>query len=180
MGKKVKVSKRRKLMGFIEGFKAFITKGNVVDMAIGVIIGGAFGKIVTSLVNDIILPPIGVLLGGVHFNDLKVLIHRTPLLTDAGEPLVVDGVQQFSDVYIRYGQFIQIVLEFLIIALVIYAVLFFIIRRRQMEEQLIEEELAKQKAQEELNEVVVETPIIPEDIQLLTEIRDLLKNKKDE
>ncbi|MFA5692077.1 MAG: large-conductance mechanosensitive channel protein MscL [Acholeplasmataceae bacterium] len=153
---------------FIEGFKGFIFKGNVVDMAIGVIIGGAFGKIVTSLVNDIILPPIGVLLGGVDFKDLKWLIHQNPVLDDSGNQVIVDGIAQFNQVFIYYGNFIQIVLEFLIIAFVIYFTLFFIIRKKQFEEEML-------KKLEPVEPKVEETP---KDILLLTEIRDLLK--KDE
>lgn len=176
MEEKVKLKKRTKVKGFVQGFKDFITKGNVIDMAIGVIIGGAFGKIITSLVNDIILPPIGVLLGGMDFKDLKALIHQKAILDDAGNQVIVDGIAQFNKVYINYGNFIQIILEFLIIAFAIYFALFFLIRRKQMEEKLIQEELKKQEADK-----VVEEPApapIPQDIELLTEIRDLLKKQK--
>ena len=74
-------------MGFIKDFKAFAMKGNVVDMAVGVIIGGAFGKIVTSVVNDIIMPPIGLLVGGVDFKDLKLILQegQEEVLNEAGE-----------------------------------------------------------------------------------------------
>ncbi|VEU82878.1 large conductance mechanosensitive channel protein MscL [Acholeplasma hippikon] len=186
MDDKVKVKVRAKVKGFMHGFKDFITKGNVVDMAIGVIIGGAFGKIITSLVNDIIMPPIGVLLGGVDFKDLKALIHQTPLLDDAGNQIIVDGVAQFDKVYIQYGNFIQIILEFLIIAFAIYFALFFLIRRKQLQEQLVAQELAKMEAEKtEAEQAAAEAqaqdePIVPEipvDIQLLTEIRDLLKKE---
>ncbi len=170
--KDVNVTRKMKGKAFIEGFKNFILKGNVLDMAIGVIIGGAFGKIITSLVNDIILPPIGVLLGGVDFKDLKWLIHRTPLLDDSGSQVVVDGILQWNNVFISYGNFIQIILEFLIIAFVIYFALYFVIRRKQFEEELVQAELDKLKVEEPKEEVV------PEDILLLTEIRDLLKKDK--
>ena len=86
MEKPVKVTPKAKAKGFINGFKNFITRGNVVDMAIGVIIGGAFGKIVSSLINDIILPPIGFLLGGVAFKDLKINIAQQ----------TIGGVPQFD------------------------------------------------------------------------------------
>jgi large conductance mechanosensitive channel len=169
MEKPVKVTPKAKAKGFINGFKNFITRGNVVDMAIGVIIGGAFGKIVSSLINDIILPPIGFLLGGVAFKDLKINIAQQ----------TIGGVPQFDAnnnpifVTINYGNFIQVVLEFLIMAFCIYLLLFFIIKRKQYEEQIILEELAKQQVEEE------EKPVeVPEDIKLLTEIRDLLKKSK--
>lgn len=169
MEKKNKLSHATKAKGFVAGFKSFITKGNVVDLAIGVIIGGAFGKIISSLVNDIILPPIGVLLGGVDFKDLKVNIAQ----------VVVDGVPQVDPVTsnpiyvtINYGNFIQVVLEFIIIALAIYALLFFIIKRKQFEEQLALEEAKKAEAEKPQEPAV---PVVPEDIKLLTEIRDLLK-----
>src|SRR5690554_8099431 len=84
MGKNIKITREQRKEGFINGFKNFIMRGNVIDMAVGVIIGGAFGKIVTSLVNDIIMPPIGVLLGGVEFRDLQALISSKPILDDSG------------------------------------------------------------------------------------------------
>ncbi|MDX9889071.1 MAG: large-conductance mechanosensitive channel protein MscL [Anaerovoracaceae bacterium] len=90
----------------IKDFKAFALKGNVIDLAVAVIIGGAFGKIVTSLVNDLLMPLIGVLLGGVNFSDLKYII--SPALGDAGEAAIY------------YGAFIQSVVDFLIIAFSIF------------------------------------------------------------
>ncbi len=104
-------------MGFISEFKEFAAKGNVIDLAVGFILGAAFGKIVTSLVNDIIMPPIGMLLGGVNFADLFVSLDGKsyPSLaaaTAAGAPVIA------------YGSFINVIIEFLIIALA----LFFIIK----------------------------------------------------
>lgn len=90
----------------IKDFKAFALKGNVIDLAVGVIIGGAFGKIVTSLVNDIVMPLIGILLGGVNFTDLKVII--TPANGDIAE------------VAFRYGAFIQSMIDFLLIAFSVF------------------------------------------------------------
>lgn len=168
----MKNKKRRKTKAktFIGGFKDFITKGNVVDLAIGVIIGGAFGKIVTSLVNDIIMPPIGVLLGGVDFRDLVWQI-QAETLDSAGE--VINAA-----VNIRYGNFIMVVLEFLIIGFTIYAVLTLVIRRRDFINKVEAQEKAaletKQKEEEKPKEVV-----IPEDILLLREIRDTLKQTKE-
>ena len=141
-------------MSFIQDFKAFALKGNVVDMAVGVIIGGAFGKIVTSIVNNIIMPPIGVLTGGMDFTDLKLV------LKDA----VKEGDQVVSeDVTLNYGQFIQDVVDFLIIAFCIFLMVKGIAAlSRKKEEKPAEPAPAPEPSAEE---------------KLLTEIRDLLKNK---
>ena len=141
-------------MSFIQDFKAFALKGNVVDMAVGVIIGGAFGKIVTSIVNNIIMPPIGVLTGGMDFTDLKLV------LKDA----VKEGDQVVSEaVTLNYGQFIQDVVDFLISAFCIFLMVKGIAAlSRKKEEKLAEPAPAPEPSAEE---------------KLLTEIRDLLKNK---
>lgn len=141
-------------MSFIQDFKAFALKGNVVDMAVGVIIGGAFGKIVTSIVNNIIMPPIGVLTGGMDFTDLKLV------LKDA----VKEGDQVVSEaVTLNYGQFIQDVVDFLIIAFCIFLMVKGIAAlSRKKEEKPAEPAPASEPSAEE---------------KLLTEIRDLLKNK---
>ncbi len=160
--KKQKLSIGDKAKGFGKGFKAFITKGNVVDLAIGVVVGGAFGKIITSLVNDIIMPPIGLLIGNKAFSDLKWNMD-TGRLDDTGAQIFVS---------INYGNFIQTILEFLIIAFAIYAVVTLLIRRKQFNEKLEAEAQAKLDAEKAKEPEVVE---VPADIQLLTEIRDLLK-----
>lgn len=141
-------------MSFIQDFKAFALKGNVVDMAVGVIIGGAFGKIVTSIVNNIIMPPIGVLTGGMDFTDLKLV------LKDA----VKEGDQVVSEaVTLNYGRFIQDVVDFLIIAFCIFLMVKGIAAlSRKKEEKPAEPAPAPEPSAEE---------------KLLTEIRDLLKNK---
>ena len=141
-------------MSFIQDFKAFALKGNVVDMAVGVIIGGAFGKIVTSIVNNIIMPPIGVLTGGMDFTDLKLV------LKDA----VKEGDQVVSEaVTLNYGQFIQDVVDFLIIAFCIFLMVKGIAAlSRKKEEKPAEPAPAPEPSAEE---------------KLLTEIRDLFKNK---
>lgn len=95
-------------MGMMSEFKDFAMKGNVVDMAVGVVIGGAFGKIVTSLVNDIIMPPIGVMLGGVDFSDLSLTIK--------------EAVGDTAAVTINWGSFVQTFINFLIIAFAIFMV----------------------------------------------------------
>ena len=99
-------------MGFVKEFRTFAMKGNVVDMAVGIIIGGAFGKIVASFVNDILMPPLGVLLGGTDFKVLKVVL-REDVLNEAGE-VVTKGAS------IMYGNFIQTTIDFLIIAFAIF------------------------------------------------------------
>jgi len=136
-------------MSFIQDFKAFALKGNVVDMAVGVIIGGAFGKIVTSVVNNVIMPPIGVLTGGVDFTDLKLVIKEA---TEEGAEAVT----------LNYGQFIQDVVDFLIIAFCIFLMVKGIaaLTRKKEEEKAAEPAPAPEPSAEE---------------KLLTEIRDLLK-----
>ena len=137
---------------FIEEFKKFAMRGNVVDMAVGVIIGGAFGKIVTSVVNDLVMPVLGVLVGGVNFTDLKLTLKEA----------VMDGETVVSPaVTLNYGNFLQSTFDFLIIA---FSIFMFI--------KLINK-LSRKK--EEAQPATPPAP--PADVQLLTEIRDLLKEK---
>ena len=136
---------------FLNEFKAFAMRGNVVDMAVGVIVGGAFGKIVTSLVNDIIMPPIGFLLGGVNFTDLSCTL---------GEKLSEDG-KTMEAVTVNYGNFIQQTVDFLIIAFCVFL--------------LVKAVMKITKKNEEEPEPAKPEPTAEE--KLLTEIRDLLKNK---
>lgn len=137
---------------FISEFKQFAIKGNAVDMAVGVIIGGAFGKIVSSIVNDIIMPPIGWLIGGVNFSDLKF---RLPAVR-------IEDVEM-PPATINYGAFIQTIIDFTIIALCVFLLVKGI------------NALARKKTEEPKPE----TPPAPtkEEI-LLTEIRDLLKEQQ--
>jgi large conductance mechanosensitive channel len=102
----------------IEDFKAFVLRGNVIDLAVGVIIGGAFGKIVNSLIDDIIMPPIGLLINNVDFRDLKMKIGGSPE----------------APVFLSYGNFLQICFEFLMIAFVIFMVIRFMAKLRKQEE----------------------------------------------
>lgn len=169
MGKKVKVDSKDRRNGFFKGFKDFITKGNIIDMAIGVIIGGAFSKIVSSLVNDIIMPPIGVLIGNVDFKDLVIVLK--PETLSATDEIITAAVT------INYGSFIMMIIEFLIIAFSIYAALTLVIRRRQFIEKL-EEEKKAQLLEAEPKDEVVEVVQISEEILLLREIRDSLQDKK--
>lgn len=130
----------------LKEFKEFAMKGNVLDLAVGVVIGGAFGKIVTSLVNDIIMPIIGVLIGGINFTYLKLVLKEAHGNVDA--------------VTLNYGNFIQNVVDFLIVA---FSIFIFI--------KLIEKFKITRK--EEVAEP--ETPETPQEVLLLQEIRDLLK-----
>jgi large conductance mechanosensitive channel len=133
-------------MGMLQEFKEFAVKGNVMDMAVGVIIGGAFGKIVSSFVGDVVMPAIGVLIGGVNFSSLAITLKEAVGTTPA--------------VMLSYGKFIQSVVDFTIIAFVIFMVIKAINATRKKEEAT----------------VAVAAPADPsKEEQLLTEIRDLLK-----
>lgn len=136
-------------MKLVKEFKEFAMRGNVIDMAVGIIIGAAFGKIVSSLVNDIIMPPIGFLIGGKDFTDLKFILKDTAV-NDAG-----DTIQAVS---INYGNFIQITLDFLIIAFAVF---------------LLIKGINSLKKKEEKKPATPTEPTKGE--KLLTEIRDLLK-----
>lgn len=138
-------------MGFISEFKDFAMRGNVVDMAVGIVIGGAFGNIVSSFVSDVIMPPIGMLLGGVDFNDLKVVMKQA----------VIEGGEVVAPaVSINYGSFINTIIDFLLIALAIFSVIKFMNKMKKQEEPAPEPEAAPEPTTEE---------------KLLAEIRDLLK-----
>ena len=126
-------------------FKQFIMQGNVVDLAVGVIIGGAFGKIVTSLVDDILMPIIGIIIGGIDFSNLSI---------------------DFLDAKIMYGSFIQQIIDFLIVALCIFIFV-----------KAINKITRKDKKEEEKEEKV-EEPKKSDEVILLEEIRDLLKENK--
>ena len=154
-------------MGLLQEFKTFALKGNVVDMAVGVIIGGAFGKIVTSLVNDILMPPLGVVMGGKNFADLSLVIKKAiPAVMD-GDTVVTPEV---AEVVWKYGAFIQQVVDFLIIAASIF-VLVKVVNKltslRHKEEEAPEPEPAPAPEPEPTKEEL-----------LLTEIRDLLKQQQ--
>ncbi len=134
----------------IQEFKTFISRGNVVDMAVGVIIGSAFTKIVNSLVNDVFMPALGVITGGINFSDLKYVI--TP------------GTEEVAEVAIRYGMFLQNIIDFLLIAMVVFMMVKIINKMRD----------AAKKEEEKPAEPAAPPPT-PEDILLLREIRDSLK-----
>ena len=161
-------------MSLIQEFKTFALKGNVIDMAVGVIIGGAFGKIVTSLVNDIIMPPIGVLLGNKNFTDLAITLKaaQPEVLNEAGE-VVSPAV---AEVLWKYGSFLQVCIDFLIIAVSIFAVIKIANKLTSLRNKEEEEAAAAAAPAPEPEPEVVE-PEPSKEESLLTEIRDLLKNK---
>ena len=132
-------------MGMMSEFKSFAMRGNVIDMAVGIVIGGAFGKIVSSFVNDVLMPPIGMLIGGVDFTDLAIVLKAA---TDEAEAVTL-----------KYGAFIQTLLDFVIIAFAIFMVV---------------------KAMNSMKKKEEEAPKAPPkpsaEVELLTEIRDSLKN----
>ena len=150
---------------FLQDFKAFAMKGNVIDMAVGVIIGGAFGKIVTSLVNDVIMPPIGLLVGGMDFKELKWV------MKDA--VLNADGAVETAAVTLNYGNFVQQTIDFLIIAMSIFVVIRVITRLSEMRMKKEEEEKVAAPAP-----APAPAPEPSAEEKLLAEIRDLLKEKK--
>lgn len=138
-------------MGFFKEFKEFAMRGNVMDMAVGIIIGGAFGKIVSSLVSDIIMPPIGVLLGGVDFSELKLTLQQAH--TDAAGELI-------PAVTINYGIFINTIIDFTVVAFAIFLMI---------------------KAINSFHRKKADEPAAPpaptKEEELLMEIRDILKKK---
>jgi len=132
----------------LDEFKKFMLKGNVVDLAVAVVIGGAFGKIVASLVNDIIMPTVGLLLGGISFVDLKIVI--------------TEAAGDVAEVAIRYGMFIQSIIDFLIIGTTIFVVVKVLTKLQKKKEEAPAPVVAPAPSNEEV---------------LLAEIRDLLKAK---
>lgn len=136
-------------MGMMQEFKAFAMRGNVMDMAVGIVIGGAFGKIVSSLVSDVIMPPIGWLTGGIDFSKLKWVIKPADN---------TDPAHKIAEVAINYGAFINTIITFIIIAFAIFMVI---------------------KAMNRIHRKEEAAPAAPPaEVALLTEIRDLLKEKK--
>lgn len=133
-------------MGMMKEFKEFAMKGNVVDMAVGIVVGAAFGKIVSSFVKDVLMPPIGMLLGGVNFSDLSITLK--------------EAVGKTPAVVVKYGVFIQTVVDFVIVAFAIFMLIKGINAMKRKEE-----------------EAPAAPPEPPKEEILLTEIRDLLKEK---
>ncbi|HQO10539.1 MAG TPA: large-conductance mechanosensitive channel protein MscL [Clostridiales bacterium] len=145
-------------MSILKEFKEFAMKGNVVDMAVGIIIGGAFGKIITSVVNDIIMPPIGVMVGGVDFKDLVVTLKEAvPASVDA----MGTAVAEIPAVTLKYGNFLQVTFDFIIVAFAIFMMVKVMNNLKRKEEAAPAEPAAP-------------PPPTKEEV-LLGEIRDLLK-----
>ena len=144
---------------FFEEFKTFAMRGNVIDMAVGVVIGGAFGKITTSIVNDIIMPLISILTGGVDFSQWKIVLKEAVVNAEG----VIDPA---TEVAIRYGNTIAIILDFVIIAFAVFCLVKALNNLHKKKE-----EPAPEPAPEP------EPDPAPTTEELLTEIRDLLKNK---
>lgn len=136
-------------MSFIQEFKTFAMRGNVIDLAVGVVIGAAFGKIVTALVDGIVMPLMGILTGGIDFSE-RVAVLRPAVLNP-------DGTEATAAVLLKYGAFIQTMVDFMIVAFAIFVMVKLINRLKRKEE-------------------VAPTTEPPADIKLLTEIRDLLKS----
>lgn len=128
----------------IKEFKEFISRGNVMDMAVGIIIGGAFGKIIASLVNDVIMPIVGLVTGGTNVSNMFITLK--------------EGATPETSVLLKYGSFLQAIIDFLIIAFVIFLMIKAMNKLRRKQEVVAEE-----------------APVTPEDILLLREIRDSLK-----
>lgn len=145
---------------FLEDFKSFALKGNVIDMAVGVIVGGAFGKIVTSLVNDLLMPVISLCIGGSGFENMKFIIKE-------GHPAAADGAAAVEEVAINYGTFIMNIVDFFIIAFSIFVAIRVTMKFKEKWEkpEPEAEEAPAEPTKEEL---------------LLGEIRDLLKQQNQE
>ena len=155
---------------FFDEFKAFAMRGNVIDLAVGVVIGGAFGKITTSIVNDIIMPVIGVITGGLNFSDWKIV------LKEAVTSLGADGVEivEKAEVAITFGNTIAVIIDFIIIAFAVFCMVKAIngmhakaeaLRKKEEEEAVVEEPAPAAEPEPSAEE------------KLLAEIRDLLKEK---
>ena len=143
-------------MKIIDEFKAFALRGNMIDMAVGIIIGGAFGKIITSLVNDIIMPPLGLIIGGINFKDLSYVLRQSVLDADGK---IIQPALTFN-----YGSFLQNVFDFLLIALAIFMAIKAMNKLRMNQDKPTTPPTPPQPTNEE---------------KLLMELRDLLKKGKE-
>ena len=166
-------------MSILKEFKEFAVKGNMVDLAVGIIIGGAFGKVVTSIVSDILMPPLGYLIGGINFTDIKIHL-KVPVInhTDkaaqqgvttlqANGAAIVDSAHQaFTEVTINIGNFIQELVDFTIVAIAVFLIV-----------KAINTLNRKVAAQKDALDPAAPPPPPTKDQELLMEIRDLLKKK---
>ena len=142
---------------FFEEFKAFAMRGNVIDLAVGVVIGGAFGKITTSIVNDIIMPFISIITGGISFEDWKWVLKEAVVNAE--------GVEEVAEIAIKYGNTIAIILDFIIIAFAVFCMVKAINSLHKKKEEPAPEPAPEPEPEPSAEE------------KLLTEIRDLLANK---
>jgi len=150
---------------FFEEFKTFAMRGNVIDMAVGVVIGGAFGKITTSIVNDIIMPVIGAITGGLNFGDWKIVLKEAVTsLNEAGETVV-----EAAEVAITFGNTIAVILDFIIIAFAVFCMVKFLNNLHRKKEEPAPEPAPEPEP----------APPAPTTEELLAEIRDLLKTQKE-
>ena len=147
---------------FFEEFKAFAMRGNVIDMADGVVIGGAFGKISSSIVNDIIMPVVSMLTGGVDFNAWKVVLKEAVLNAD--------GTEAAAEVAIKFGSTVAVIIDFIIVAFAIFCMIKFLNNLQRKKEEPVEEPAPEPE--------VEPAPPAPTSEELLAEIRDLLKEKR--
>ncbi|MEE4287365.1 MAG: large-conductance mechanosensitive channel protein MscL [Mariniphaga sp.] len=145
-------------MGMLKEFKSFAMKGNVLDLAVAVIIGSAFGKIITSFVNDVLMPPIGLLLGNRDFGNMRIILKQAKDAVMEGDQIVTPAIAEVS---VKYGAFVNTVLDFIIVAFAIFMVIKAYNRLKKKEE-------AKPTA----------PPAPTKEEVLLAEIRDILKEKK--
>lgn len=143
-------------MGLLKEFREFALKGSVVDLAVGVIIGAAFGGLVKSLVDDVLMPPIGWLTGGLDFADKSIVIQK------AGEKHMITSKDLAKDVVFSYGKFINAIINFLIVAIAIFAVIKLINTARKRFEK---------------EQAAAPPPPPPQEVKLLSEIRDILKTR---
>ena len=141
---------------FMEEFKTFAMRGNVIDLAVGVVIGGAFGKITTSIVNDIIMPVISILTGGLNFGSWKIVLREAVMAADGITP-------EIEEVAITFGNTIAVVLDFVIIAFAVFCMVKGLNKLHRKKEEAVEEPAPPEPSAEE---------------KLLTEIRDLLREQK--
>ena len=144
---------------FFDEFKTFAMRGNVIDMAVGVVIGGAFGKISTSIVNDVIMPLVSMITGGIDFSQWKVVLKEAVLNAD--------GTEAAAEVAIKFGSTIAVIVDFIIVAFAIFCMIKFLNNLHKKEEPVAEPEPEVEPA-----------PPAPTSEELLAEIRDLLKDKK--
>lgn len=154
---------KEKAKGFVAEFKEFISKGNVLDMAVGVIIATAFGKITTSLVNDVFMPFIGWLIGEIDLSTLNIVL--SPAIMDAEDNVIKEAV------VVGIGTFVSTVIDFVLVALIVFVIIKAFNHAKEKAEKLKKKEEAEQTAEDEASAEP------SEEVKLLSEIRDLLKKE---